>query len=415
MAVNPYSASHKQWDHVGNITPGFEHSEGIRPHFDNNIPAGWLPVVWEDKHYEVWVVISSGKIVALTLEGDIVPAGLKVEWAAAAGGDTVLTYTSDDVEQKVTDLTTGEVLTAATDYTKTELTAALKERGLIGASDTCDDFISDPIGVIAHNAFVWWSYSRDKFNPVDNKQHNHQLQHAITVLCDWVVRVPWLASDEASDVADSSLTSAELTFGSNNIYSAANTTSLVRYSSIVSTTWVAYALDEFPVAEPTDRTPIEVSSGASLTRRRQSVDQLSQDGDYFLDLDVGVIFFYSSAGTLPSSVSGKTYTYHTYASVPTTVSDYISATGTLVPGCFVKADADSNYTLDSSPTVASTVGQVLGFITHPRDFLDRVRTQYTQLGTMNKMPGTATKGFPANLNISVVGANKEVVINLINR
>ena len=80
MSANSYTATHKTWDHVGNITPNFEYSEAQRPHGEFR-PADWLPVGRYDKLMEEYFVVSAGKIVALDGEGRVVPAGLKVLWS----------------------------------------------------------------------------------------------------------------------------------------------------------------------------------------------------------------------------------------------------------------------------------------------------------------------------------------------
>ena len=42
-SLGQYSANHKSWDHVGNMFPVVEHSEGVRP-AGEFMPASWLPV-----------------------------------------------------------------------------------------------------------------------------------------------------------------------------------------------------------------------------------------------------------------------------------------------------------------------------------------------------------------------------------
>ena len=43
MAYNQYDKQHKTWDHVGNLTPGVEYCESVRPHGEFK-PAAWSPV-----------------------------------------------------------------------------------------------------------------------------------------------------------------------------------------------------------------------------------------------------------------------------------------------------------------------------------------------------------------------------------
>ena len=191
--ANRYSATHRQWDHVGNLFPDVEHAEK-GPHgrlAGDFIPAPWLPVQLEDKHFEAWTVVSPGKIVALTTQAEeilsvvgdwedsshVVPAGLKVDWASVmgtGGTGTVLTYTSDDFDEQTVDLTTGipYATNGTTSYSGNTLTTALKSRGLIDNGDTCDDFISHPVGVAAQAFYQWSALNGSKFNPADEKFHN---------------------------------------------------------------------------------------------------------------------------------------------------------------------------------------------------------------------------------------------------
>jgi hypothetical protein len=388
------------------------------------IPAPWLPTQYEDVYYEQFITCMPGRPVALTVDGFLVPAGLRVDWAAAAGGDTILTYLDNDVNELVVDLTTGEVLTAATSYNKTAVLAALRERGLVGAAANIETYISKPVGVAAQAYYAWGSNvgvrevstALKTFNPADFKFHNYRMQHQVQVLCDYCIRVPWLASAETTEAMDATLTGGAPTFGAANLYASADVLGLVRYSDITNTNFIAWFSASSPIAVNTTRTPISANDAALLVRRRMSPDQLTAAGDYYVDYDAGVWFFYVSGGaSVPAYVSGTTLTFNEYATVPTTVSDYVSCTGAIVPGSFVEVDANSNYTLSTSTSIQDVLGQVLGFIKHPRDKLDRVKTRYQGLGTVNQMPGTATSGYPDTLNNTTTGADTEVIINLITR
>lgn len=95
----------------------------------------------------------------------------------------------------------------------------------------------------------------------------------------------------------------------------------------------------------------------------------------------------------------------------------IGATGTVKPGMFLTYDTNSNYVITAggysytaaeAPTV---VGQVLEVRTDfPRDYLDKVRTRYDDLGDLEKMPGTATAGKSHEMHYS--GGYGMVTINL---
>jgi hypothetical protein len=388
------------------------------------VPAPWLPVQYEDKYYEVFITVMPGRPVGLTCDSYLVPAGLKVAWAAAAGGDTILTYTASDVAELVTDLTTGLPVTAATSYTKTAVLAALKSRGLIEDADNIEDYISYPVGVAAQAYYTWgsnvdlrqMSHDLKTFNPADFKFHNFRMQHQVAVLCDYAIRVPWLASDATNEVLDSALTGGTPALGSDILVSAADIKTLARYSDLDGSDFIAWVGPDLPVAKDSDRTPISADNDTLFTRLRSGPDQLSAVGDYFIDYDVGVWFFYVAGGaSVPTHVDGATVTYNEYTTAPTTVGDYVSAVGDLKPGSFVQADGDSNFVLSTSDDPRVIMGQVLGFVKHPKDNLDRVKTRYQSLGTVNKMPGTATKGMPDTLNLTETGADTEVIINLITR
>ena len=415
MSFSQYSPTHRQWDHVGNLIPNFEHSEGIRPAM-YGMPAPWLPVQWQDTWFEVWIVVSAGKIVAMTTDGYLAPAGLRVDWAAAGGSDTVLTYTADDVTEKTIDLTTGVVVTAAVAYTKTQVQTALRSRGLIGNSETPDAYISYPVGVAAQAYYSWASFVADGFNPADLKFHNFRMQHQVQILCDYVLRLPWLSSAETTETMDATLTDSTPTFGAANLYSAARTKTVVRYSALTGANFIAWFSSKFPIAKCTARTPVSADDATLLLRLRSGPDALTQAGDYWIDYDAGVFFFYVLGGaSVPASVSGTILTYNEYTTVPTAVGRYVSAAGNLKPGRFVECDADSNFTYSTSTDPRVLMGQVLGFVEYPKDYLDKVKTRYLGLGTLNQMPGTATAGYPDSLNASQTGADTEVIINLITR
>lgn len=110
-----------------------------------------------------------------------------------------------------------------------------------------------------------------------------------------------------------------------------------------------------------------------------------------------------------------------YASAPLTgIAAAIYSTGNpFRPGDFVKADINSNMVKadPASDSFFDVIGQVLAVDTDwPKDYLDRVRTAYTQLTTLDRTPGSATNGLPDNIFFAGGSAAEGVVrINLINR
>lgn len=409
-----YSADHKTWDHVGNILPNVEHSEGVRPAIEWR-PAEWLPVQFYDKHYENYMVIMPGKVVACDGDGNLVPAGLKVAADLAGSGD-VVTYTTRDVDAGVINVATGNPVTLAelTDagptrgYTKAEVDAA----GFLGQSGVALE-ISSPVGVAPY-AYLQWA-GGDGSNPANYRRHNYNMQHQVAVLCDYVLELPLVPATVSSPEA--------LTFG-----------------GPVSNVSVSAPLANLPVASNTARTPMTFAGGASATlfvNQKLTAADVSASGDWHLDLDTGVITVYATV--TPTSI---TLTYSHYASAPASVSTFASAVGDLKPGDLLTFDANSNMVVASAANLyigdtssgneaaniarshGLIVGQVLDRDIGPKDLLDRVRTAYNPalntdatgglpgyLGQLDQMPGTATGG--ARGNVHYAGAADTVVrVNL---
>lgn len=450
MAVNRYIGNHKTWDHVGNLTPVTEYSESMRPHGEF-IPADWLPVSRFEKHFEVYFTISSGKVVALDRQGHVVPAGLKKAWNIATGG-TALVYTATDVEEGVVDLLTGSALTTTHTYTVDQVTDALRLRGLIGAAEFAKDFISAPVGICFYNMFQW--AGGDGFNPAQFRQHNHILQHRVAFNTDYVFEFPLVPAVVTTETTDGSISDSAITFGTGGWFSATGLNATTRYADLVAVgdDRVAYVFEKLPVAKNTTLTPITSSLGG-LTTEVSSIAEVSSAGKYFIDYDVGVLVVFESGGNAipsPFTVAG-TITYYSYEDAPASVSTYASAVGDLKPGDFVTYDTNSNivkatldigtasnraalgpYTADPDYSAASdasisaqvedavrdfdtqVIGQVLEIKQYPKDMLEKVRTQWPTLGTVDQMPGSASAGLPDK--ITYAGAsNRTVTINLIRR
>ena len=348
----PYVATHKKWDHVGNLTPNVEISEGIRP-AEELKPASYLKLVRFDKYLEDYFVVSAGKVVALDGNNDVVPAGLKLQAAAfvalwAAGyaaattvqdiidyirnsanwaGTTYTAYDSVDVQQGVIDInapvvsnaagnavTVGElvveslftvpvlagpVATNISDLTPANLAGA---KAAVLDSDVATQAlsVSFPIGIAPFNYFRW--AGGDGFNPAQYNLHNYNMQHQVTVLCDYYIELPRV--DDKADIVFSGLA-------------------------------VLY------------------------------------DGS--LDLEPGEFLTYDDG------------------------SDMVGWAGT---ESFAEIIGQA-WKIDTA---------------FPKDYLDRVRTAYQGLGELDKMPGSVSGGLPDNITYSGGTAAKGVVrINLINR
>jgi len=346
----PYVATHKKWDHVGNLTPNVEISEGIRP-AEELKPASYLKLVRFDKYLEDYFVVSAGKVVALDGNNDVVPAGLKLQatafeasgvgvWASgvASGavsvqdvldycrasanwaGTVFTAYDSVDLQQGVIDINAPVVTNAAgASVENTELVVeamftvtiggspynlgSLTAPQLAGAKGTVTAIeqtlsVSFPIGIAPFNYFRW--AGGDGFNPFNYNLHNYNMQHQVTVLCDYYIELPRI--DDKADIVF---------------------------------------------------TGLAVLHDASLD---------------------------------------------------------------LAPGAFLTYDDGSDMVAGGSDCT-DIIGQAWKIDTaFPKDYLDRVRTAYSGLGDLDKMPGSASGGLPDNVSFAGGTALKGVVrINLINR
>jgi hypothetical protein len=463
-----YVANHKFWDRMGRITPNVEWSESHRPHFEA-MPAPWLNVQRYEYEIEAWHVVSSGKVVALSREGHLVPAGLRKAWCIATGSDA-LVYTTDDVTQDVIDLTTGVAVTAHVHYTEDELTAALRKRGLITQDERAMDFISQPIGIASYNYYQ--ASGPDTYNPATLYQHNFRPQALCAVTCDYVATYPVLPAvvsaetmanaiaNGASDMLhffDNTHTRAAGWFGSTAIHG------VLRYADLVAAgdDVVAYMCVNAPLAWITEDSPMTSSLGG-LTNQVSSISAISAAGDFYVDYDYGVLFLYEADGNAipsPWTTSGTIIYYHYNAegSATNTLSTFACATGNLNYGDFLTYDDHSNlikaemniatagfamtgvsgtpYSTDPDYDSASItdadyslqielavqnyhqgiIGQVIGTTIYPKDYLDRVKTAYAgQTAANMQTPGSATGGRSDQLTYANA-AERMVIVNLIGR
>lgn len=454
-----YVANHKMLDRMGRVTPIVEYSAGERPHFEST-PAEWLPVARYEYEYDYWIVVSSGKIVAEDKEGKLVPAGLRKAFNAASGA-TVLTYTSNDVDAYVVDLTTGDLVAAATTYTEDEVTAALKERGLIRADQRAMDFISKPVGIASYNYYKapgsnWW-------NPTELKQHNFRPQAITAITCDYVISVPVVPGVEATETMDGALANLAgsidwSTSRTGGWFGSTALNGLVKYSSLIAAgdNVVGYVFEKFPIAHITQESPMTHSNG-QLTNKVAGVKSIAAAGDYFVDYDLGMLFLYEEDGNaIPTGWSATdTVTYYQYedAATGSQITSYMSATGNIDYGDFLTYDINSNlikasldisaaegydssfavysadpdYAADADAAISSqlqqaidnhvfgVVGQVIGTNVYPRGALDKVKTAYQgQTAANMRTPGSATGGRTDQLTYAN-GAEKMAIVNLVLR
>ncbi len=451
-----YNSTHKQWDHVGHIVPEVEQGESQYPHFDSK-PAAWLPVNRYDNKVEEYMVVTAGKVIALDKQGRVVPAGLKLSFEAA-GGSTVLSYVAADVSSGTIDLTTGASVLAPADYTQTQVTTALRNQCLIGASEFARDFISDPVGYARYSYFQWCG--GDGWNPALFRRHNHSLQSQVAIGCDKVLQAPLVPAVETAETQGGGVAIADtaIAFGTGAWKSSAGIASTARYASEVtnSDSVVAMVFEKAPVAKIFLNTPITDSAG-TLTGMTEvdSIAAVIAGGSsyFFIDYEAGVMFLYELGGNaIPTGFdTANTITYYTYEDAATGTADILQALGNLQSGDFVTFDANSNFVkwapaistatggasgaayttdpdygsgtdsdisdqLESFVKEAQTrcIGQVLDIIEGPMSGLEKVMTQFTSLGNVERMPGTATEGL-TDAQVQAGASNKMVIINFLNR
>lgn len=461
-----YVANHKFWDRMGRITPNVEWSESHRPHFEGAV-APWLPVQRYEQELETYFVISSGKVVALDRNGNLVPAGLRKAWCIATSS-TALSYTAVDAAQYVIDITTGVTVTGAVSYTEDQLTLALRRRGLISASERAMDFISAPIGIASYNYYK--AAGTDHYNPRNLFQHNFRPQALVAVTCDYIATYPVLpavATTETManaivnsatglrDFFDGTTPRAVGWFGSTAIHG------VTRYASEVAAgaNVVGYMFLNPTVAWITEDSPI-TASVAGLVNQVASFSALSAAGDYYIDYEAGMLFVYEADGNaIPSpwtvSATITYYHYNAEGSATNTLSTYACATGNLNYGDFLTYDdhsnlikaeldisapgrmssasgtpysADPEYDTEATNSVVSIqlegaieeymggiIGQVIGTTIYPKDYLDRVHTAFAgQTAANMQTPGSATGGRSDQLTYANA-AERMIIVNLIAR
>lgn len=453
-----YEGTHKQWDHTGFVVPEFEHSESQYPAMEGK-PAGWLPVVRYDKKVEEYTVIAAGKVVAVAKDGYLVPAGLKLAFEVA-GGSTALTYTANDYAEGTIDLTTGisYAVNGTTNYTQTQLTTALRARGLIGAAEYARDFISEPVGYARYSYWQWCG--GDGWNPALFRKHNHSLQHQVAIGCDKVLEAPMVPAVVTAETqgGGNAIADTAITFGTGAWISSTGIAATTRYASLVSAgnNVVAMVLDKLPVAKITLNTPM-TDSNSSLASMTE-VDSIAAviaggSGYFYVDYDVGVLFLYEAGGNaIPTGFSAvATVTYYSYEDSATGTQDIVQVIGDVKVGDFLTFDSNSNF-VKFSPTIAAASGgasgaafsadpdygagadadisaqleafvvgakerciaQVLAIWEWPRSGLEKVMTQYQTLSSYERMPGTATGGL-TDAQVQAGAANHTAIINFLSR
>ena len=473
--LNQLTAVHKPWDHVGNILPDIGVSKGESPAVEFK-PASWLPVQFRDKYYEVYYVVMPGKAVALDPDGRVMPAQYGLTGASVV-------YVQADVDNGVIDIATGQAVTTAKTVVLNTLTGqrgATWTLALAGTAGVTSGFMGRfggdqgatatsfrdatrkaAIGVAPYGYFQW--AGGDGSNPAELRQHNHMLQHQVAVLCDYVIRLPYVPAADLLEGIGAAFSGAALVIGAPGLAPAAwctraNAIANVfgRYNSTtgtvpVLTTYpvIAVVLDSFPVAVNTPRTPITMQSANAaddvsdvLVNERTALSAVTAAGDYFVDYTAGTIFVYSVNGaTIPASVTAATgnvsVSYFNYeaTSAGGTLSRFATVCGAaLVPGDLVEAGANSNLIQTAQTGMDRVLGQVLAIVDDYDEALAKVRTAFSpalgtdssgsmaagvagtaalNLGQLDQMPGSATGGYGDMTTYA--GAVRYAIINLISR
>ncbi|MHA2064042.1 MAG: hypothetical protein ACXABY_06645 [Candidatus Thorarchaeota archaeon] len=444
--INQYAATHKAWDHVGNMLPGIEHCEGQRPSHDGFTVAPWLPVKFLDKYYENYLVVLPGKIISLDPLGGFMPAQYGLTGASVA-------YTQLDVDAGVLDVSTGLPVTAASTVTLANLdgsTGHFMGREGLAFNDATQKY---PVGVCWSPMIQWagdGGLLDDGFNPAAYRQHNYNMQHLVNPLTDYVLHLPLIPGQVSSESLPSSWTdSAAVLDGTGGWRTRANTQGQARYDEddgllpvLDSYPLISVSLDNRPVAKNTPRTPVSSDVTGLLVTEVESPDGIRQAGDFYIDYEVGTLMVYSVDGQTLPALAGNTITYFHNATAPGAVSSFgcvASTTTELRPGDYLKCDANSNFVRadPSSDSFFEVIGQVLALDSnHPKDYLDRVRTAFSPalatsaLGTLSngtravtlsqnrgqldQLTGSATGGMPTLLTYAG-GADTIVLINLIGK
>lgn len=462
-SLNRYSPHHKTWDHVGNIIPDVEHSEGERPAGEFR-PAAWLPVQFFDKKLENWIVVMPGKIVSFDPDGNLMPAEYGISGAT-------VTYAQNDVDAGTIDVSTGlavtttkvvtlSTLTGVRDGTWTAATAGVTTvtSGFMGRFGDAFLPASTPCYPVGVAPYAYLQFAGDTYNPVNYYQHNYSMQNLTAFLCDYVLKLPVIPAASATEGVNKT-TSGTLVSGTIGTHTRAQAVASAtgRYNATYGTVPVlstypviAFALNEVDMAKNTVRSTVTMQSNNTaddvssvLVNERTSLSGVVAAGDYLIDYSESVLFVYSSDGaTVPVAISGAagtvSVTYYHYSGAATTVSKFASVLGNaLNPGDFLKVGANSNFVkADPAGTAGDLpliIGQLIKVDTFPRGGLDKVRTAYNpaihtnsagsmangsagslsvNVGQLDQMPGTATGG--VNELIHYAGAaNQLAYVNLI--
>ena len=409
-------------DALDNITPNNIHQRDISAPAGEWKPAPWLPIQFKKTSAVAGTdafVVSSGKVVAQDAQGFLVPAGLRL--AMPTGG---LTYTADDYEWGVIDITTGEryAVNGTTNYGDDDIAGAIMSRGLlVGAAvhggntaapltgtqstEVIEAFISEPVGIAAYDFHVYAGRPEDG----DEWFTNYSKQHLVQFLTEAQMIVPnrVAALIDQTGAAGVDFTDALVTTyaagvipADEDCMSVAGLRSLTRFAGVSATAAVVgIQLNSRNAAAITDRTPVTCDAAGILVRKRSSIDAITVEGDYFFDADAGILVISSAAFTTNIANTQVGFTYYAYAADGASAHRYTHFDGFAKPGDKVEFDAQSNLV---PLTTGESIGRVNFIVEEPRGLLGQVKTAFNLTGMPagGAMPGSATKGFSDRITLS---------------
>jgi len=333
----------KYWQRHGHVQPQVEYSESHRPHIELTV-APWLPlddfdtanpsrgtgnVAIYDKEWEEYLVVAAGRPVAISRDGYLVPAGLFRRWKAAGANDIVLRYKQLDEDQVVQSLkskatvdSTDVTANTSTGWKKSDMETALRARGLLGATEGLENFISAPIGYASYPYYQAASKTGNPENPSTYRKHNFAVQKRVAIGCDYVLQLPWVPAKKAT---------INLNTGSFGTVTQINATSLVYYFQIDDAKYLPLAPDN----GQTTKWAFGNDTNSYFVNAKSSIAECKAVGDYFVDVDLGRIYFYhgtqndAAAAALKVEESGGqpivNMTFYHYSGIPAGQTVYAAA------------------------------------------------------------------------------------------
>jgi len=205
---------------------------------------------------------------------------------------------------------------------------------------------------------------------------------------------------------------------------------VTRWASVVDGKSVtAWALAERPIAKNTSRTPISCDQSGVLVNEKTSIADISAEGDWYLDLEVGVLFTHSDTyDTLVTDDNDPTFTYYYYevgAATGAASDRFVFFDGEGKPGDFLSYDEHSNFVVMASAQDAlgtsntEWIGRLLEIQSEPKDLMDKVKTAWglSGMSAVSQMPGSATSGYSDLITLATAEevADQIAIINLVVR